>query len=388
MKKHLLLASLTVLIILSSCKKSEDDATPSASYSTPDGYTFSDAVYADAPSKVETTRLGMFKYLEAVMRKAIPSASNTGAAAIDSATLAKLYTNAAAPFDTTRWNTSGLNLADDNSNATQILTYLGRYAAASQAAVYNGTANPGTTAAEGVAGLDKNASNAYQLFGKDGINYAQMMQKTQFGSLVIYQIINRLDAVALLDNTDPKTTYTAQESAWDAAFGYAGFPKYSVDSLSTPAIASTFSAKFFYLANYSRQTDNTTDLNATKTLVTAFIKGRAAISNKDYTTRDHQIDVIKTCLRKILGAMVLQEYTEYEERKTNNAARNGVISEFIGLVVAMKYVPGKIISDAQINDLLVHLHANDTTHGIWQITDAEVDYVKDQIVAIYGVNLK
>ena len=86
--------------------------------------------------------------------------------------------------------------------------------------------------------------------------------------------------------------------------------------------------------------------------------------------------------------MVLQEYTEYEERKVNNAARNGVVSEMIGMVVAMKYVPGKIISDVQINDLLTHLHANDTEHGIWQITDADVDYVKDQVVSIFGVNLK
>ncbi|MBC7485292.1 MAG: DUF4856 domain-containing protein [Cytophagaceae bacterium] len=388
MKKHLFLASLAILTVLSSCKKSDDEASPSASYSIPEAYRFSDAVYADAPSKAETTRLGMLKYLEAVMRKAIPSASNIGAAAVDSVTLVRIFNNTSAPFDTTRWNTSGLNLADENSGSTVIQTYLGRYAAASQVATYNNTATPPVTASQGVAGLDKNASNSYSLFGKDGINYAQMMQKAQFGSLIIYQIINRLDAIALLDNTNPSTTYTAQESAWDEAFGYAGFPRYSVDSLSTPTIASTISTKFFYLGNYSSETDNTTDLNATKTLVTAFIKGRAAISNKDNSTRDHQIEIIKTCLRKILGAMVLQEYTEYGERKINNAARNGLISEIIGLVVGMKYVPGKIISDAQINDLLTHLHANDTVNGIWQITDADVDYVKNQIIAIYGVHLK
>jgi hypothetical protein len=280
-----------------------------------------------------------------------------------------------------------LNLADENAASTLIETYLGKYAATSQAASYNGTSTPTPTAAEGVAGLGANGTS-YQLFGKDGINYAQMIQKTQFGSLIIYQVINRLDAIPLLDNTDPKNMYTTQEAAWDEAFGYMGYPRYSIDSLTTPTIASTISSKFFYVGNYSRQTDNTTDLNATKTLVTAFIKGRAAITHKDYATRDHQIEVIKTCLRKILGAMVLQEYTEYEDRKANNAGRNGVVSETIGMVMAMKYVPGRIISDAQINDLLAHLHANDSVNGIWQITDQDMDYVRNQVIAIFGVNLK
>ncbi len=77
-----------------------------------------------------------------------------------------------------------------------------------------------------------------------------------------------------------------------------------------------------------------------------------------------------------------------EDRKVNNAARNGVVSEMIGMVIAMKYVPGKIISDAQINTLLTKLHANDTAHGIWQITDQDVDDVRDLVIQIYGVKLK
>lgn len=392
MKKHLFLASLTIVTLLSSCKKSEDDAAPAPSYDVPTAYRFSNQLYTDAPGKFETTRLGMFKAMEAKMALAIPKASNLTASASDSAFLVEMYTNTSSRFDTLRWNSSGLDLASENADPELVKKYLGKYAAASAAATYNGTATPPPTAAEGTAGLGANASNAYQLFDKYGINYAQMQQKSQFGSLIIYQIITRLEALKSLDNSTPITvsgkTFTAQEHAWDEAFGYAGFPTYSIDSLTTPTIASTISSKFFYVGNYSRQTDNTTDLNATKTLVTAFIKGRAAVSHKDNDTRNNQIQIIETCLRKILGAMVLQEYTEYEERKVNNAARNGVVSEMIGMVVGMKYVPGKIISDTQIEDLLTHLHANDTDHGIWQISDADVDYVKDQVVSIFGVNLK
>lgn len=393
MKKHLLLATLAIVSILSSCKKSDDEVAPAAiTYDVPESYKFSNAEYADLPSKQETTRLGMFKALEAKMALAIPRANNTTASAADFSTLIKMYINSASPFDTLRWNFSGISIGSEDADPTAVENYLGKYAAASAAATYNGSATPPATAAEGIAGLGANANTppAYQLFDKYGINYAQVQQKAQFGSLIIYQIINRLEALKSLDNTTLVSgkTYTAQEHAWDEAFGYAGLPRYSVDTLGTPALASTISSKFFYLGNYARQTDNTTDLNAPRTLATAFIKGRVAISHKDNATRNTQIHIIETCLRKILGATVLQEYTEYEDRKTNNAARNGVVSEMIGMVLGMKYVPGKIISDAQITDLLTHLHYNDTTHGIWQITDGDVDYVRDQVIAIFGVKLK
>ncbi|MDB5274250.1 MAG: hypothetical protein JWO58_2617 [Chitinophagaceae bacterium] len=385
MKKHLILTLFAVITLFASCKKKDDDSSTSPSYST--SYNYSNAEYAD-----ESTRLSMFKNgLEAELKKAIPSSSNTGAHSVDSTRLSNLFTNTASPFDTVSWNTNGLNLASENANATLIQTYLGKYAAASAVATYNATATPTPTAAEGVAGLATNATGGYLLLGADGINYAQLIQKVQFGTLIINQIINRLDAINDIDNTILVSgkTYTAQEHAWDAAFGYLGFPIATVSNLIDTAYVKANKSKFLYVGNYSTQTDNTTDAQITKKLVTAFIIGRAAVSSKDYATRDAQIDVIKTTLRKFLGATILQEYTEYiAKTPLDNAGRNGVVSEMIGMVIAMKYVPGRIISDAQIQDLLDHLHANDAIHGIWEVTQDEIDYVKNEVIAIYGVNLK
>jgi hypothetical protein len=394
MKKHLLLASLAIVTVLSSCKKSEDDPAPSDN--TPSSYNFSDAEYSD-----EIGRIGMFKSMENRLRKSIPTAASNAitysGVSVDYTTLNNYFTNTGSPYlDSTRLNSFSYNISSENAAAAVVQDYLDAYATASQAAVFptvGTTPTPAGTASEGNAGLLKNSSGSYLLLGADGINYAQMIQKVQFGSLFIYQIINRLDAINDIDNTTLVSgkTYTAQEHAWDEAFGYTGFPRYPVDSLTDAdpvtgaGWAKTNSSKFLYLANYSRQTDGSTNLHATKTLVTAFIKGRVAIGNKDYTTRDQQINIIKTCLRKLLGAMFLQEYNELTPAKfTDNASRNGLVSEMIGMVVGMKYVPGKTISDAQINELLTKLHHT----NVWQVSQVEIDYVRDQVKAIFGIGFK
>jgi len=387
MKNTLFLSSLAIITLLTSCKKKDDDSS-SPSYSS--SYNYSNAEYSD-----ELTRLSMFKNgLEAELKKAIPSSSNAAAQSVDSTRLANLFTNTGSPFDTVSWNTSGLSLSSENADPVLIQTFLGKYVTASQSATYNGSSTPTPTAAEGVAGLGKSGSS-YILFDANGINYAQLIQKVQFGSLVINQILKRLEAINDIDNTTLVTgkTYTAQEHAWDEAYGYLGFPVAPVSSLTDTTFVKANKSKFFYVGNYSTQIDNTTDLFCTKKLVTAFIIGRASITNKDYATRDLQIDVIKSTLRKFLGATILQEYVEYIGKASgDNAGRNGVVSEMIGQVIAMRYVQGIAISESQIQDLLDHLHYNDTTHDIWQVTGTgpggDIAYIRDQVIAIFGVNLK
>ncbi len=373
------LASIYSLMIFSGCKKKTEDTT--FNYAVPTSYNqFTNVNYSDVQ-----IRLNMFKSIEAEMKK-----PTTGIYTIPTQKLKNMFANSGSPFtDSVSWNSLSINLRDQvNPTAQAVIDgYLDIYTQASASAVVAsyGDGNGGT----GTAGLGTTSPTPKKvLFSANNINYAQSFQKIMFGGLLIYQIDNILTNISANDNSVKVTgkTYTAQEHAWDQAFGYLGFSSnYTVDSLTNTNFIAAHKALYFYIGNYSTQVD--AGIQSSQALLNAFLKGRAAISNGDGITRDAQVAIIIAELEKFLAACAIHEINELtadNNAKFNDpASKCSSLSESMGFITAMKYNPKRtVITDAQIDDILSHYHTGSTLNDV-TLTDAA--YIKNTIAAIYGL---
>jgi hypothetical protein len=370
---------LFVLGLISSCKKKDSDPAPTVvNYNIPSTYrTFTNVDYSEV-----SIRLNMAKSIETYLKTAIPA---TGTYELDSIKLISMLSNSGSPFtDSTSWNVLSISL-EDKINPTakidveNILKLYAKSSASTQ------------TASRGVAGLLASTASPTKrtLFDTTGINNAQTFQKALFGSLFVYQINNTLSNINAYDNTGNVSgeKYTAMEHAWDESFAYLGFPgQYTVDSLTNTTFIAAHKASYYYIANYASQIDAGGQSHFIANLVNAFLKGRAAISNKDIATRDVQITIIHSQLEKFLAACAIQEINELlangGTKYNDQAAKMSSLSESRGFLHAIRYnLPfSNNITSTQVADLLSHYH----TSMYDDITVDDANYIKNTIAALYG----
>ena len=227
----------------------------------------------------------------------------------------------------------------------------------------------------GVGGITKDATPKRYLLTANGINYSQILNKGLMCDLVLNQIVNRvantsLDNTALITNGTKQ--YTALEHNWDSvAFGYWSVPD-SFPTIKTPV-------KLW--GSYSNQVDS--GLHCNKIVMNAFLKGRAAIHNKDMATAQAQADIIVAEFDIMTAGGVCQELNEI---KTAYAAGDIVkvcstLSECRGFVMSMynNKNPKRIITDAQIATLLSYFPANH-----WNVTTTDLSNIGNYVAGIYG----
>jgi hypothetical protein len=342
------------LVAAVGCKKSTDNTKPV--YTVPTTYNFTNVDFSES-----TTRLGMVTEMQTVMK--------TGTTApLDAQKLKNMLSNTGAPFTTAAYNTSGIQI-QDQSNAqfqTDVLNGIDSLVAASKT---------GKTASRGVAGVGTSSANAatkYVLTGS-GINYAQVFNKGLMGGLITYQVVNKYMAAAIANTLDNTTVVpgkgTAAEHNWDLAFGYWGVP---IDFPTNKT-----GAKFW--GSYSTQVDS--GFHANKILMDAFLKGRAAISNKDVQTMKEQATIIAQTFERLTGAAALQEVKEVKESINDNIARNSRLSECYGFIHSLKYNPLKKITDAQIDAILALFPKN-----FYDLTLTQLDAIRDTVAQQYDFN--
>lgn len=339
-----------VILITASCKKSNNDVVPN--YSIPTTYNFANANFADA-----TTRLGMATEMSNLMKNAL-----TGP--LDGTTLKNMFVNANASFTTPGYNNSGIQIKD------QCIALL-------QTDIPNGidslvkASSTGLQASRGVAGVGASSvtpTSKYALTAT-GVNYAQVFNKGLMGGLITYQIVTTMDAVAKLsiDNTTVVNGETAMEHAWDLAFGYWGVP---IDFPTNKTGAKLW-------GSYSTQVDG--GFKANKILMDAFLKGRAAISNKDKKTITEQANIIMSTMERLTGAAVLQEVNEINAAKGDVIATNSRLSECYGFVYSLKYNPKRTITDTQLATILALFPKN-----FYDVTTVDVANIRDAIAKQYN----
>ena len=307
---------ISVLIISISCQDSENPTTvtPIPVYTIPTSYTFANANFADA-----TTRLGMVTEMSNIMK-----AATSGV--VDGAKLKNMFTNTGSPFATAAYNTSGLQIKDQcfAQLQTDVISYIDSLVKVSQSTV---------PASRGIAGVGTSTATATTKYALSatGINYAQVFNKSIMGGLITYQIVNNYMSGGIASTVDNSTIIpgsgTAMEHNWDLAFGYWGVP---VDFPTNKTGAKLW-------GSYSTQVDS--GYHANKILMTAFLTGRAAISNKDNATKLAQATIIMQTFERLTGAAALQEIQEIKASLNDNIVRNSRMSECYGFVNSLKYNP-------------------------------------------------
>lgn len=232
-------------------------------------------------------------------------------------------------------------------------------------------------AADGQAGTLTSGTSTY-LFGANGMEYVQIIEKGLMGAVFMYQATNVYfgsDKMDVDNSTAVDATageyYTAMEHHWDEAFGYFGVP---VD-FPTNITGIKFWGKYC----------NTRDaqLGCNAIMMNGFKRGRAAISQDKLEIRDDQILVIREMWEKLSAA---QAVAYLEEAKTNfgvdNAKYLHVLSEAYAFIMCLKYVPleTREITYAQIDDLLTNTIGND----FWAVTQVDLTNAINTLEGIYG----
>jgi len=165
------------------------------------------------------------------------------------------------------------------------------------------------------------------LIRTDGVDVAELIEKTLITSVFYFRAISDYaNNIASKDNTTIVTGQgTAMEHTWDEAFGYFGAPRdfgSYTDSFTTTTSQkdsngdSSFDPKseraFQFAILAARRDLSVPAKDFTKVLFDAFLKGRAAITNKDYPKRDEAVTSIKLNWEKLLAAQSIHEINMFK----------------------------------------------------------------------------
>jgi hypothetical protein len=368
-KSLISILSVALLISATSCKKKttepepEPEPTPTPAptptYTVPSEYNFTNVNYTG-----QITRLDMVLEMKTYM-----NTGNTVGTVLSAQKLKDMYANLNNQFTNSGLNTSGKDIKSKVFLNDQTLyeTYMDNIAAASQS-----TAN-GSNGTAGVVVSSTDATKKY-LCDANGIEWTQVIEKGLMGSLMYYQTTAvYLDASKIGNSVDNSNVIagqgTAMEHGWDEAFGYFGVP------LSFPT--TTTGVRFW--GKYCN--DRNAILSTNATIGNAFIKGRAAISNKDYTTRDAQAVIIRNTWEKVIAATIISYVNATKLKLTDDGIRNHNLSEIKGFLMNLKCNPTKKITNTEITDLENLLGTN-----FYNITSANLDQIKDKLSTIYELD--
>ncbi|MGQ0829524.1 MAG: DUF4856 domain-containing protein [Bacteroidota bacterium] len=347
-----------ISLIAISCKKDKDvvptpTPNPVPSYAVPTTYNFANVSYTG-----QTQRLQMLDSISEYMKK-----GNSMGTALDAAKMKNMYSNTGSPFNNTNLDASGKQLKNKTyaSDQTYFDGLFDDLAAASQST---------TAGSDGVAGVVTVGTSKY-LCNANGVEIAQVIKKQLQSAVFYYQALETyLANLPVDDNTTVNADGTAQEHHFDEAFGYFGAP--------TDFPTNTSGLK--YCADYANKVNTAISCNAT--IMNAFLKCRAAISNKDYTTRDAQITIIRQQWERIAAASVIYELKASKNYFGDDAKRNHYLSEALGFIRGLKYNSNKQISQTQIDAAETALGTN-----FYAISTTDIDNSINTINAVYGFDL-
>lgn len=368
--KTTLMFAIPAMVLGTACKKDTktepEEETPSPSgpsYSIPSTYNFSNANYTTS-----TQRITMLGEITTYIRSTHTTTQSTQPT-LQAQKLKDMYANANNQFTGAGLNTSGIQLKNvtDNSFSLQTLLEAG-FDDAEQASI-TAAANPTvTTASNGTRGKLVTSTRAV-LVDANGIEYKEFTEKGIMGAVFYSQATNILKNISTYDNNALSNGATAQERAWDEAFGYLGVP---VDF-------PTNVTGLKYWGSYANSVNSAIGCNAT--IMDAFLKGRAAISNKDDARRDANRDIIIATWEKIAAAKCISYLKGAKNNLSDIATLHHNLSEGYGFILAFKYNPSKTISDADINILLNYLGPN-----FYNLVPANLDNAIAKLETVFGLN--
>jgi hypothetical protein len=221
----------------------------------------------------------------------------------------------------------------------------------------------------------------------------QVFIKSLIGSFTLDQIANHYLASCTLDDgsnaedncngvTQDGETHTAMEHAWDQAYGllYGQAADPASDSLgSDPGGDGTTLNKYLKKASEGDVTPG-----IAQSIHDAFVKGRQAISDCDYETRDAQAQIIQQDLSKVVGSMVDNYLQQYLEKRAAGLPADAVhaLSEGYGFMASLPYTNdgsgNPYFTQAQVEGYLSQLD------NFWTVDEAQVNSILSDIDSAYG----
>jgi len=381
MYKKLVLSFAAATILFASCKKDpivtpvtpmeipyENLTTTTSYFETFKGDDGATSVSLSA----QTTRVAMLKELEVQMK--IWSTTN-----VDATKLRNMFEHTGSPFTNPDLNTASdktligkvaqsFSAVDAETERNRFKSYFDIQAATSL--------HRTDSAYEGHAG-----KLGTYLVTEKGFEYGQLMQKGFMGAMMLDQICNiyfGTDAQSA-DNSVMVSgkNYTQLEHNWDEAFGYLTSNAYY--PMQDPNDATKWLES--YLGSYVRQVDN--GLGDPTAVYMAFLKGRAAIVNKDDATRNAQIEYIRTNLEKAI-ATVAVSYLNKTIAATTTPTKFHSLSEGTGFIYSLRFAYNPKINKTKSDELLALLMGK--TNGFWSLTTDDLTNVRNQVADAFGIS--
>lgn len=350
--KLLTAAAIASSIAFSSCN---DDKDPS--YNVPQTYNFE-----NVNTSGQATRLSMLGELDTYIKT-----GNAGSV-LSAQKMKNMYANANAPFADAALNTSGKQLKD-KTVATAVSEFEGYFDALATASL-----KAGTPAVNGTAGILTTADNKKYLVNENGVELGQLVQKGLMGAVFYFQVVDGyLSTEKIGAAVDNKTVVpgegTKMEHHFDEAFGYFGAP--------TDFPANLTNLK--YWANYSNQVNPA--LGSNKTIMDAYLKGRAAISAKDMKGKDEAVATLRTEWERLVAASAIHEMNAAKLNIADQAKKSHYLSEAKGFLMGLKYKTDRKLTDAKYNEINAKLGTN-----LYNTTAADVAAAIDLLSSVYQMD--
>ncbi|MDP1800326.1 MAG: DUF4856 domain-containing protein [Bacteroidota bacterium] len=377
MKNLNYLSTLTLagLLAFSSCKKDtkEPEPTPepapvptTPTYTIPTSYNFTNS----SATITSTQRIAMLGELTTYIRSTHTMTTATQPT-ISAQQLKDMYANVNNFFTGAGLNASGIQLKDKTGNTFSFQTLLEANFDDAQLASIAAAANPTTTtASSGVKGKLVSPARAILVNG-NGFEYKEYAEKGLMGAVFYHQATTILSTIGALDNTTLTLVNgaTAQERAWDEAFGYFGVP---VD----------FPTNLTGLKNWGSYCNSVNvAIGSNALIMNAFLKGRAAIVNKDTVGRNAARTAVINNWEKVAAAKCISYLKGAKNNLSDPATLHHNLSEGWGFVAAFQYNPNKTISNADITTLLGYFGTN-----LYNMPTANLDLAIAKLETVFGLN--
>lgn len=357
---------LGLIVGLASCGKDDDtdpttEPTPETpSYEIPTSYNFDNVSYTG-----QTHRLAMMSEWKSYMTE-----SRTSGVTLDANRMKAMYANA-----------EGAGFSQDYTKQIKSKTFEAVQGAFEDLIDELATASQSTVPGEnGVSGVIESLDGAKSyLIGEDGLDHAQIIEKGLMGACFYYQGTtvylgsSRMD----VDNTTVEAGKgTEMEHHWDESFGYVGVP------IDFP----TNTNGLLFWGNYSNKRNAV--LNSNESLMNAFLKGRAAISNDDIATRDEAISEVRTEWEKIAVGSALHYLNSGMANFNDMALMGHGVSEAIGFIYGLQFNEAATITNGQVNELLTMVAGSSDfdNMNLYNTTAANLESARDMLASIYNMD--
>jgi len=358
MQKFFLFFLVFFGLLFSSC---DDSDTIDTNISIPGTYNFERNGISSVDYSGQTARLDMLAVMKAYLLEA------DGGSQIDASKLNDMFENTNNVFASAELNNSGKQIKSKTFAPDLDVKYFEN--AFDAVAIASVAGANGTMATKGQAGLITRSNGKTILVDERGMEFTQTIEKGLMGSLALNQIFNVYlteDRIGNdVNNEVENGGFTEMEHHWDEAFGYFGVP--------TDFPGNTDGVRFW--GNYSNGRDALIGTNSK--IMDAFLAGRTAIVNKDYTQRDIQTEILYEQLELVAAATTVHylndALTAFSSGETGDAFH--VLSEAWEFARALRMSPKKRISLDQIDAFLEKLGDD-----FWDITVADINEAKAMLI--------